>query len=118
MRLIVFCFTLFFCFSTHHVLTAGNEGINLEELQKKYSDEHAVYLSEKEHVVIKTKGNEFEIYSDVNWEILYLSDKGRSYGDQNIQFSMEHLAILNTAVIHLKLEISYCDPKHVSCDYA
>tara|TARA_B100000963_G_C22602435_1_gene660880 strand:- start:88 stop:2040 length:1953 start_codon:yes stop_codon:yes gene_type:complete len=87
MRLIVFSFTLFFCFSTQYALTAGNQGLNLKELQKKYSDEHAVYLSEKEQVVIKTKGNEYEIYSDVNWEILYLSDKGRSYGDQSIPFS-------------------------------
>ncbi len=66
---------------------AGNELTDLAELQKKYKEEHAVYLSEKEHVFIKTNGNEFQIYSDVNWEILYLSDKGRAYGDQSIQFS-------------------------------
>jgi len=78
---------LFFIFSGLGFSQTSEEGGSLSELQKKYSDDHAVYLSEKEHVVINTKGNDFEIYSDVNWEILYLSDKGRAYGDQNIQFS-------------------------------
>ena len=87
MRMNFFCFILFFFSAVLHISYAGNEAVNLKDLQKKYNDEHAIYLSEKEHVVIKTKGNEFEIYSDVNWEILYLSDKGRAYGDQNIQFS-------------------------------
>jgi hypothetical protein len=61
--------------------------MSLSELQAKYKDDHAIYLSEKEHVHIKTSGNEFRIYSDVSWEILYLTDKARAYGDQNIQFS-------------------------------
>ena len=87
MRMNFFCFILFFFFAVLHVSYAGNEVANLKYLQRKYNDEHAIYLSEKEHVIIKTKGNEFEIYSDVNWEILYLSDKARAYGDQNIQFS-------------------------------
>ena len=68
-------------------LIGGEEGPTLSELQEKYKEEHAVYLSEKEHVVIKTDGNEFEIYNDVNWEILYLDDKARGYGNQSIQFS-------------------------------
>ncbi len=68
-------------------LIAGQESPSLAELKEKYKDDHAVYLSEKEHVVIKTKGNEFEIYNDVNWEILYLDDKARGYGNQSIQFS-------------------------------
>tara|TARA_B100001173_G_C16026649_1_gene564394 strand:+ start:434 stop:2308 length:1875 start_codon:yes stop_codon:yes gene_type:complete len=61
--------------------------MSLSELQAKYKEDHAIYLSEKEHVHIKTSGNEFSIYSDVSWEILYLTDKARAYGDQNIQFS-------------------------------
>lgn len=61
--------------------------MNLSDLQEKYKEEHAIYLSEKEHVHIKTSGNEFSIYSDVSWEILYLTDKARAYGNQNIQFS-------------------------------
>mgnify|MGYP002875923574 CR=1 FL=1 len=61
--------------------------MSLAKLQEKFKDEHAIYLSEKEHVFIKTSGNEFRVYSDVSWEILYLTDKGRAYGDQNIQFS-------------------------------
>ncbi|MBK21706.1 MAG: hypothetical protein CMP63_05230 [Flavobacteriales bacterium] len=87
MREGVFCFILFFCINLHDAFCSGNGSQILAELQKKYKDEHAVYLSDKEHVVIKTRGNEFEIYSDVNWEILYLSDKASSYGDQSIQFS-------------------------------
>jgi transglutaminase-like putative cysteine protease len=76
---------LFFFCTVSCVAFAGNE--SLEELKKRYKDEHALYLSEKEHLFIKTNGNEFEIYSDVNWEILYLTDKAGSYGSQNIQFS-------------------------------
>ena len=66
---------------------AGSKDMSLAKLQEKFKDEHAIYLSEKEHVFIKTSGNEFRVYSDVSWEILYLTDKGRAYGDQNIQFS-------------------------------
>jgi hypothetical protein len=82
----VFFFSCFF-FANHRESYAGNKEISLSELQIKYKENHAIYLSEKEHVHIKTSGNEFVIYSDVSWEILYLSDKARAYADQNIQFS-------------------------------
>lgn len=67
-------------------LKAGNEP-TLQDLQNKYKDEHAIYLSESEHVTIKTKGNEYEIYNDVNWRMMYLTDKGKGYGKQSINFS-------------------------------
>jgi len=83
------CVFLFICFflANQRELYAGNKEMSLSELQAKYKEDHAIYLSEKEHVHIKTSGNEFSIYSDVSWEILYLTDKARAYGDQNIQFS-------------------------------
>ena len=79
---ITFLFSLF-C----GVLLAGESGPTLTELQNKYKDEHAVFLSEKEHIHIKTKGNTFEIYNDVSWEMLYLSDKAKAYANQTVQFS-------------------------------
>ncbi len=87
MRINVVFFFLCFFLINHKESCAGNKEVSLFELQEKYKEEHAIYLSEKEHVHIKTNGNDFRIYSDVSWEILYLSDKGRAYGDQNIQFS-------------------------------
>ncbi len=82
----MFFFSCFFL-ANHSESYAGNKEMSLSELQVKYKEDHAIYLSEKEHVHIKTSGNEFVIYSDVSWEILYLSDKARAYADQNIQFS-------------------------------
>lgn len=67
-------------------LFAGEE-YDFEQLKQKYKDDQAIFLSEKEHVFITTKGNEFEIYNDVSWEMLYLSDRGKAYNDQTIQFS-------------------------------
>lgn len=69
------------------VSLAGGNTLTLKELQNKYSDEHAVFLSEKEHIHIKTSGNSFEIYNDVSWEMLYLSDKAKAYSKQTVQFS-------------------------------
>lgn len=79
---ITFLFSLFCGF-----LLAGESELTLTELQNKYKDEHAVFLSEKEHIHIKTKGNTFEIYNDVSWEMLYLSDKAKAYANQTVQFS-------------------------------
>lgn len=82
----IFLFVCFFIILQNKSI-AGSKEMSLAQLQEKFKDEHAIYLSEKEHVFIKTSGNEFKVYSDVSWEILYLTDKGRAYGDQNIQFS-------------------------------
>lgn len=82
----IFLFLCFFLILQNKSI-AGSKDMSLAKLQEKFKDEHAIYLSEKEHVFIKTSGNEFRVYSDVSWEILYLTDKGRAYGDQNIQFS-------------------------------
>lgn len=60
----------------------------LESLQERFKSQHAVYLSEKEHLHISTEGNEYSIYSDVEWEMMYLTDKGKAYGDQSIYYSM------------------------------
>lgn len=60
---------------------------DLQALQEKYKNEHAMYLSETEHVTIKTKGNEYEIYSDVNSEMLFLTDKAKPYGKREVSFS-------------------------------
>ncbi len=76
-----------FCVTIFGSVYGGEETPSFEELKERYKDEHAVYLYEKEHVTIKTKGNSYEIYNDVNWEILYLTDKARAYGDQSIQYS-------------------------------
>ena len=69
------------------VLLAGDPGYDFNQLKEKYKDDQAIFLSEKEHVYITTKGNDFEIYSDVNWEMLYLTDRGKAYNDQTIHFS-------------------------------
>lgn len=68
------------------LIFAGEE-YTLKELQNKYKEEHAIYLSESEHVYIKTNGNEYEIYNDVSWEMMYLTDKAKAYGNQSINFS-------------------------------
>ena len=60
--------------------------VQLAELQEKYSDEYAV-LSKNEHIHIKTKGNSYEIYNDISWEMLYLSDKAKAFANQTVQFS-------------------------------
>lgn len=65
----------------------AGQDYDLAALQEKYKNEHAMYLSETEHVVIKTKGNDFEIYSDVNSEMLFLTDKARPYGSREVSFS-------------------------------
>ncbi len=66
---------------------AGENSIQLAELQEKYSDEYAVFLSKNEHIHIKTKGNSYEIYNDISWEMLYLSDKAKAFANQTVQFS-------------------------------
>jgi hypothetical protein len=76
---------LFFIFCG--VSFAGENSLTLKDLQNKYSDEYAVFLYEKEHIHIKTTGNSYEIYNDVSWEMLYLSDKAKAYGDQTVPFS-------------------------------
>lgn len=65
----------------------AQEDLSLAQLKETYKSRNAVYLHEKEHVNIRTKGNSYEIYSDVDWSIMYLSDKGSAYGDQSISFS-------------------------------
>jgi hypothetical protein len=56
-------------------------------LQERFKSQHAVYLFEKEHLNIVTKDNTYEIYSDIEWEMMYLSDQGKAYADQSIYFS-------------------------------
>lgn len=80
-------FGVIISFLLHNISLLAGSQPTLEELQEKYKDEHAIYLSESEHLTIKTKGNEFEIYNDVSWEMMYLTDKGRGYGNQSIHFS-------------------------------
>lgn len=59
----------------------------LATLKERFKSQHAVYLSEKEHLYIETKDNSYEIYSEVEWEMMYLTDQGKAYGDQSIHFS-------------------------------
>ncbi len=58
-----------------------------EELAKKYPDENAVYLSRKEHNIIKIEKGKLKVYTESHEDILLLSDKVTSYSDRPIYFS-------------------------------
>jgi len=82
MRIYIISFLFLVCvgssFSQEHTLAT---------LKGRFKSQHAVYVSEKEHLNIESKGNSYEIYSEVEWEMMYLTDQGKTYGDQSIYFS-------------------------------
>ena len=74
---------LFLFFST----LSFSQKQNLEALKKRFKSQKTVYLFEKEHLNIVTKDNSYSIFSDVEWEMMYLTDQGKAYADQSIYFS-------------------------------
>ncbi len=82
MRLYITYFSLLVC-----TISAFAQEQTLEVLKERFKSQHAVYLSEKEHLSIVTKDNTYEIFSDVEWEMMYLTDQGKAYADQSIYFS-------------------------------
>ncbi|MEW6469325.1 MAG: DUF3857 domain-containing protein [Bacteroidota bacterium] len=60
--------------------------LNLEEYQKKYPEENAIWLSKKETHTIKLEGSALKVYSTNYEEMLMLSEKGSVYADKSIYF--------------------------------
>ena len=82
MRVYITCFFFLFC-----TVFSFSQEQTLALLKERFKSQKVVYLSEKEHLNIVTKDNTYSIFSDVEWEMMYLTDKGNSYSDQSIYFS-------------------------------
>ncbi|HEY6159698.1 MAG TPA: DUF3857 domain-containing protein [Bacteroidia bacterium] len=60
---------------------------DITAVKEKYKDENAVFLSRKDHCVIKMEGSLPKIYTDHYEEMLMLNDKGSLYSDRSIGHS-------------------------------
>src|ERR1051326_762430 len=76
---------------------------DINAIKEKYRDENAVFLSRKDHCVIKMEGNMPKVYTDHYEEMLMLNDKGSLYSDRSIGHSnFEQVSDLEARASHPK----------------
>ena len=82
MSVYITCFFFLFC-----TAFSFSQEQTLASLKERFKSKKVVYLYDNEHLNIVTKDNTYSVFSEVEWEMMYLTDQGKAYADQSIYFS-------------------------------